>query len=457
MAAVLFSGVAFALLLGMLEWTARAWAAPVMVVAVLALGAFYARVLGLQAGLVLLLVVTALVDRYTFRLGPVDIRAEEIAGVAAVCVLAITKIREGGREWLKPNLAEALLLAWFACNVVGSVLSSPDKRLSAKILLLIGVCSIGFFLPRRLLAGAKAAENFETVTRWLLVAFAIEATFGSFAYVLHVYGPTIALTPNPASGHLSAYGTLWEQNVFGAVTAAGGVAWVYLGPGRFRWAWLSLAVCMAGVVASLTRAAWLAAAVVGGIGVTVPGLRRRFDVRLIAIGLFGGLIMAAGVLVLDSTGTYTVQVKGGLQGNVHGGLLGAILNLTDFIGRLNQMGPVWADIHGREVLFGRGTDSFEALHVVDGVPQHIASLPLQVLNDTGVVGLAVFTFFVLAVGMRAWAHRKGQLVAAFGQVAVVVGLTNLATQTTELMIGWLLIGLLAAACDNDSVDRSDTG
>jgi len=34
-----------------------------------------------------------------------------------------------------------------------------------------------------------------------------------------------------------------------------------------------------------------------------------------------------------------------------------------------------------------------------------------------------------------------------GQVALVIAITNIATETLELMIGWLLIGLLLAALD----------
>jgi len=427
-----------------------------MFLAVFALAGYYARVLGLQVGVVLLLIVTSFVDRYTFRLATFDVRPEEVAALGALAVLVMTSARRGAANWSRPSLAEALLLVWFACSAASSLVASPDKRLSLKILLLVGVCSLGFFLPRRLIAGSQAAETLETVTRWLLIMFATEAIYGLLTYVLHVFGPAISITPNPATGHLSAFGTLWEQNVFGAVAAAGAVTWVYLGPSRFRHAWLGIAACMGGLVASLTRAAWLAAAIVGAVGVGLPGLRRRFEVRALAIGLLGGLLVAAAVFVLDSFGTYTVRVQGSSEGQHHG-FFAAILNMTDFIGRLNQAAPVWADIQGPDVLLGRGTASFEALHVAAGAPEHIASLPLLVLNDTGFVGLAVFTIFVFAVGARAWARRGAPTVVAFGQMALIVGLTNLATQTTELMVGWLLIGLLMAAADQAVIPETSPG
>src|SRR4029077_9597327 len=178
-------------------------------------------------------------------------------------------------SWLRPNLPEVLLVAWFACSIASSLLASPDKRLSAKIIALVAVCSLGFLLPRRILAGERSAENLETVTRWLLIVFATEAAYGSIAYLLHVFGPTIAISPSPASGHLSATGTLWEQNVFGAFSAAGVVAGSYVCPGRFRHAWIGITAGLGGVVDSVTRSAWLVAAGMAVLGIGLPGLRRR--------------------------------------------------------------------------------------------------------------------------------------------------------------------------------------
>lgn len=417
-----------------------------MVVAVAAVGVYYVRVLGLGAGVIVLLIVTNIADHFTFRVGSIDVRAEQVAAAAGLIVLGATRLRLDGMRMLKPSVAEWLLGAWLAWSVVSSAVASPDKRLSAKILVLVAVCILGFLLPRRLLVGPRSKEMLEIVLRWLLIVFATEAAYGTFAYLLHAFGPTISIGPNPASGHLEAYGTLWEQNVFGAFAAAGGVAWVYLGRQRFERAWIGLALCMSGLVVSLTRAAWLAAAAVGVLGMALPSLRKRIDLLMVGTGLLAGLLTAAALLVTESLGTYIVPVPGGTT-TAHHGLFGAIFNLTDFIGRINQWGIVSGDIRGRFAILGRGTASFEALHVTGGVPQHIASLPLLVLNDTGVVGLVIFTAFIAAVVYGAWMKRHDGVVVGLGQMMIVVGLANLATQTTELMIGWLMLGLLVAAVD----------
>jgi hypothetical protein len=440
------AGLGLALLLGLLA--GRAWAAPVMAAAVLAVGAYYVRVLGMQVGLVVLLIVASVADHFTFPAGPVALRAEQIAALGALIAVVVMRVRVGGTAWLKPNLAEGMLVAWFACNVISSLLASPDRRLSLKILVLIGACSLGFFLPRRLLSGPQAGEKLETVIRWLLLAFATEAAYGALTYTLHVFGPTISLSRNPASGHLGAYGTLWEPNVFGAFAAAGAVAWVYLGRGRFKRPWLGLVACAAGLFDSVTRAAWLVAALGGALGVSLSGLRRRVHIRMLAMGALGSMAVIVATIAVEQIGTYTIDPPAATRGR---GLLAAILNLVDVVGRYNQLNPVLGDINGH-ILLGRGTASYEALHVVAGIPEHVASLPLLVLNDTGLIGLALFAGFVGAVLSRTWSRRGVAIVAGLGQVGVVVGLTNLATETTELMIGWLLIGLLVAAVDHAGVE-----
>ncbi len=434
-----------ALFLGLLASAGRSWGAALACLVVLAVGAYYARVLGLGPGLTVLLIVSATVDRFTFPVGPLALRAEQVAALAAVVVLAVTLVRERRRDLLRPNLAELLLLAWLACNVLSTVLASPDRRLSAKILAVIAISSLGIFLPRRLLS---LGGSLELVVRWLLVVFATEAGYSTIVYLLHAFGPTISVAVNPASAYLGAYGTLWEQNVLGAFSAAGLVAWAYLGPRRFRRAWIGVVACTGGLVESVTRAAWLVTVVVGGLGLVLRGQRRRLDMPMLAKAAAGGLAIIAATLLAARVGRYSypaaVAPGGGGTGAPSQGYLSAILNRVDVLGRLNQLPLVWDDIHADAVL-GRGTGAFEKLHQFKSVPEHIASLPLFVLDATGLLGLVVFTAFALVVFFRAFSEREDEIINGLGQVALVVALTNLATETMELMVGWLLLGLLLAA------------
>ena len=443
------AAVVYAALLGLLAAIGQTWTAIAMIVLVLALAALFAGVLGFQVGLILLLIVSAIANHFTIRLGPVDIRAEEIAAITALGAFAFVRYRAGDIAWIRPSSTELVLGAWLAWGIVASLVDSPDRRLSAKYALLYAVCILGLLLPRRLLAGTGAIQRLDTVVRWLLVIFATEAAYGSIGYLLHAFGPTIGISPNPASGHLESFGTLWEPNLFGAMSAVGAVAWVYFGPARFRNAWIGLALCMSGLVDSLTRAAWLAAGAVGALGVALPNLRRRIDLVMGGWGLLAGLLAAGAVLLVDAIGSYTVPVPhlGQAPAPRQSGVFGALLNMTDFVGRLNQVGFVWEDIR-HDVIFGRGLGSFLVLHQdPPGTPEHVASLPLLILNDTGIIGVVLFAAFAVTILVRVWRRRQDQFVAGLGQVALVLVLANLATQTSELMIGWLLIGILIAAAE----------
>ena len=409
-----------------------------VIIAILVLGAGAALVwlLGVAEGLVVLLIVTSFVDRYTFPAGPVNVRPEQVAALLATAVLIGLRVRDHDLLRMRPNLAEAAILAWFAVGLVSSLIAAPVRDQSIKILGLLVVSSLALFLPRRLIG--QDAARLERVVRWVLLAFAVECLFATLAYFAHVFGPTISMSVNPAGGHLNQYGTLWEPNTLGAVAGAGAVVWAVLGPPRFSHAWLGTAICLAACAVSYARASWLAVVIVLTIAIATP-LSRRINTRALWISeaaTVGVLLLMIGA---ESFASYTVGSEHGL-----GAALGAVGNGTDLVGRLRQISPVLQDLK-HSPLIGSGIDSFGQRHVTEGAPDHLANLEFAVLNDTGVLGLFLFVAFAVLIGRAAWRHRDDLVVLGFSGMVLVIGLANQATQTTELMITWLLMGLLLAA------------
>ncbi|HVB37555.1 MAG TPA: hypothetical protein VND92_03420, partial [Vicinamibacterales bacterium] len=94
---------------------------------------------------------------------------------------------------------------------------------------------------------------------------------------------------------------------------------------------------------------------------------------------------------------------------------------------------------------GGGIDSYGQRHVLAGAPEHLANLMLSVVNDTGIVGLLVFSAFIIAIVLVAWRSRGDLMVLGMSAMMLVLAITNQATETLEVMITWLLIGLLLAA------------
>lgn len=429
------TGVALGLAVAGLASYHSSWATVAMVILVVGAAAIFVRALGWSVGLTVLLIVTCLIDRNTFPVGRLNIRPEQIAGLLALLAWVAFFLRSRRNLTLVwPDRTEVALLAWFALALVSSVVAAPNRNDSLKVLALLIVSSLALFLPRRLLANRP--EKLEAVVGWALLAFAIESVYASLMYFVHVFGPTISISLNPATGHLNAYGTLWEPNVLGAMAGAGAVGWVFLGPRYFKDSWIGVAVCLTACVASFARAAWLAVIVVLLLTLATP-IRRRIDLRTLGLGAVGAAVAVAWIFASDRLGNYT-------QG---GGLGSSVGNATDILGRLYQFAPAFTDLKLHPIL-GGGIDSFGQRHLrFDGVPEHLGNLELLVLNDTGVLGLLVFAAFVVTIVIAVWRCRENPIVLGLAAMTTMIAMANQATETLELMITWLLIGLLLAATD----------
>jgi O-antigen ligase len=411
------------------------WAAPAMIVLVLAAAAVFVRTLGSTIGMAVLLVTTCLIDRDTFPVGGVNIRPEQIAAVLLLVTLLATALSsKRAPSLIKANRIELALVGWFAVALVSSLIEPPNRLESLKIVALLLVSSLAFFLPRRLLAGRPG--DLDQVIGWALLALAFESAYAWIAYVLHLLGPTISMNLNPATGHLNAYGTLWEPNVLGAVTGAGAVAWVLVGPRYFRQSWLGVGLCLTACVASFARAAWIAVVIVVMLALATP-IRRRIDLRTLSLGALSATLMVAWIFASDRLGNYT---PGG------GGVSSSVGNSTDILGRLYQFAPALNDLK-RSPILGGGVDSFGQRHILASIPEHIGNLELLIFHDTGAIGLIVFAAFVIALGVATWRHLNDQIVLGLAAVTLVIAIANQATETLELMITWLLLGLLLAAID----------
>lgn len=429
------TGVALGLVIGGLASLHSGWGAVGMIASVCVAAVVLIRLLGWTVGPVVLLIASCFVDRNTFPVGRIDVRPEQIAALLGLAVLIASRLRSGGLDWLRPSAAETALGAWFAVGLVSSLIVAPVHSESLKVLALLVLSSVALVLPRRLL---EHREELDHVIRWLLLAFALEGGFALAAYLLHLFGSNIALSVNPGTGHLSAYGSLWEPNVLGAICAAGAIAWMYLGHRHFHHSWVGIALCLSGAVVSFARAAWLAVVVLMLLSL-IASVRRQIYLRGLAFGTAATLVVIGAVVAIDKLGSYSVSLTGST-----GSLTGSVSNGTDVLGRLYQIKPVFAELRASPIV-GGGIDSFGQRHITGGVPEHLANLSLAVINDTGLLGVAVFGVFVVIILVAVWRRRHDATVIGLGVMTLLIALTNQATETLELMITWVLIGLLLAA------------
>lgn len=435
-ALVVLTSAAFALAIAGLWSSQRTWAAFAMIIAVAILAGILIALLGAWVGSIVLLIVTCFVDQWVFPIGRVNIRPEQVAVLIAAVVWGWKRMRDGRLLDLRLTLPEVVLLGWFALGLVSSVIEAPSRIQSVKVWLLLGVSSLALFLVRRIVA--EDGARIDDVLRWLLLAFAVESAYALGTYYIHAFGPTISLSFNPATQHLNAKGTLWEPNVLGGFAAAGAVLWSYVGPRLLKHPWIGVALCLGACIASYARAAWLAIAIVALLTFLTP-VRKRLDLRAFGFGsLIGTLLAAIGIIAVEQVGTYT---------KASGGVSSSVTNSTDVIGRLYQFGYVGADFMGHplRLLIGGGIDSFGERHIIHGVPEHLANLELFIFNDTGILGLALFVGFSLLVVEAIWRQSKDWRVLGLGAMMLVLVITNASTETLELMITWLMLGLVLAS------------
>jgi O-antigen ligase len=422
-------------------------AAPIETLLVLAAAVVFVRVLGARVGLLALLIAACMINRYTYSFGSFDIRSEQVAALLGLGLI-VYQIAKGRSSMsvLRPSLTEALLGLWFVISFVSSVTAAPDHSRSLKGVALLVISSLGLLLPRRMIDKTKAREQMDIIVKILLLAIAVAGAYGTTAWLAHVFGSMISISPNTVTGHLGAYGTLWEPNVFGAFCAAGAIAWTWLGPRYFRFTWIGIAACLAGTLVSYTRAAWAVVIVVLAISL-LGKVRQRANLRQVAFGLIAAAVIALAALGAERATSYYVPVPGQPPSQTtNQGIFALLLNSIDVLGRLDQVKIGGSEIRSHLIL-GNGTASFGVRHLNQGQPEHLANLELTLLYDTGIVGLLVFLAFAGTIAYAAWRRRDDPFVAGLGMSALVIFLTNIATETTELMITWLLLGLLLMAVD----------
>src|ERR1700694_1250398 len=172
-ATVLIAGVLLGVVLGVLSNFRGPWTFVAIIVAVLAAGLVVTRTLGAALGMLVLLIITTFLDRFTFPVGRLDVRAEQIAAVLALAVVLSERFREPLGSWLRPSLVELLVVAWFAVALVSSLVVAPDRGHSLKVLALLAVSAVALFLPRRMLGARR--ELVEPTVGWLLLALVAES------------------------------------------------------------------------------------------------------------------------------------------------------------------------------------------------------------------------------------------------------------------------------------------
>ena len=431
-------------------------------------------------GVVALIVACAL-DRVAIGVGGANVRPDEVAALALAGALLVRLAltprscspslasgrggwgeqaqRSGAKRCLARRAGRAVpipllasLLAYWGANLLSSLVAGGDiaRGLSLDVitldLIVLYVALAGYLSSPGRLIGA--------VRLWLGVA-AVEAVVGALAFALylsrHAAGPGIQL--EPVTGAPMVYGTLYEADIFGSYMSAAFLIALALATDetvRHKTSlYIVCALAALGLLLSGARSAWGATVLGAVLLLALLRLGRGGRRTRLALRFTGGLVAVAvvvgvGLAFAPSSVTHALWARA--QGLLNFGS-------GSGYGRVLLYKVALAEWRAHPLL-GTGPGSFSYRLPGDTAPgpAWLPNLTLQVLHDTGVLGLLALLWLCAAfyvTTLRAlWRAPAGPLRTALGGLIAAITALLIAFQLTPgftLGYTWALLALGVAA------------
>jgi hypothetical protein len=373
--------------------------------------------------------------------------------VAAACGgILLFRICAKIHTWQPLEKLDLLLLAFLAVNYVSSFLYSPEPASTLRWALLQTLAASPFFLIRQLVT---TKEQLVRVMKWWLWVGTLEATFGIACYFSHlVFGTGVGVTLFFYIGFIpGVHGSLWEPNIFGSYCTCFAVMnlFYYLADKKKKtWHMAAFALSTVGLLLSLARQAWVCLILVGG-GVLVYNLRRNKAHDKKKMPWKRLAFSAAGILLALAVSLTAMR---GLSDRLITLSVSEAAEDPTVVRRAGLVALALQDIEQHPIV-GMGSSSFQLLYLGEddsyqGVGQAwLGSLFFRVVHDTGIIGMALFGWFIVDLGRRAWRARLTQdatstAVGALLAGAIVMVIAYQLTDASTLAFTWIHLGLLAA-------------
>ncbi len=408
----------------------------------------------ITAILIVVVTVASFLGRYAFPVAGFRVRIEQLAPLILVAWMVFhPQLRRSFLATLRHPVVVvfAVFIAW---NIVSTLIFSPDYAWSVSILawLLIDLALLMAMMSLHRGAMLAGLLGRWSVIPWGTLGFAAFAA-ANLSHGLFAWGTDFDWLYEVYVARLTAI----EANIYASIL----VFWAILavtrrGASRWMLAGITVAVPL-GLIASQTRTAVFSLLI--GLGVYAlytllqPGSPWRVrwariipaTVLVVALGVSYGLVS---MIPSDGTGrdattvteseTYVpdpanpdTQNKIG-DFDLEGGTIGFRITVADLAAQ---------DMTGANLWFGNGTNTFGIRHEQPGTPGvsgHIIMLPVQILYDTGIVGLALLAALFTLVFVFTPRERKP---VAAGLLAAYV-LSATLTSMFWFSVTWILFAVL---------------
>lgn len=420
------------------------------------------------SGMVLLLL-TAHLTHFKVEVGPVSVRPEHLAVMAAGAVLLWKALAR--KRPIVLDLPACFVLAWFGVNVLAAMIHAPDLSDSLRHIFRLGLMAATYWVAINLL---ETPAHWWTAFGWLLGLAVAQDAFGLAARAVYNFGLNIGVQVTLVLPVPVPYGTLEEGNMFGSQSAAWLILFVALlsaWPGRqVRRRLALLAACAitgTAVLLSLSRGAWVALLIGLALLFIVypvsPRVRRRRALLLIVSLPILLLAMTSAMELLPATVPLAARIKS---------FTTAVTDAT-FKNRLADIADAVADWQTHPFI-GWGPGTFFQLHGMRWYTvAWIANQTARTLQETGILGLLAFWGFLASVfwvalrGVRRLQGSRPGSPERIGRAALLglaCGLLILqiafqATDGTWLSYMWVHAALLTAGARllPRQVARADAG
>jgi O-antigen ligase len=397
------------------------------------------------------LLIASVMPRVSVEIGGWNARPEHcVTFVVLVMFLFRWMFHERARiSLIFTDFAVAAYVMW---NYVSSVWMSPDPKSTLRWALLNNLVVLPYFLIRFLV-------NDERLLRWVFKAFlAVGISECTLALIVFIskqlfatsFGTEVDQYAGATGGvYGGVYGTQYEPNLLGSYAACLSITLLVLyfaSQRKPRWLVGGTIVGIAAMLASLSRAAFLAFALVSivllfvGVRMRLVNVRKLLPLTLV-LALFIAPIAATGGKALISR-FVTLSVEG-------------VESDSEAVGRLVAWTAALEDI-AQHPLVGNGTASFQLLADAKQLPilgdrPWVGNSPVRILHDTGVIGLLLMAGVAAGIGKNVWKAMAGQghareMVGPLAAGSLVYAIAFMSTEGTMLSFFWVHIGLLASAC-----------
>ncbi len=396
-----------------------------------------------------LLIASAMLNRYNISLGVWDAKLEHLAVIILALLLA-SQIALGKRGMViaMPGL---LLLAWLGVDVLASLVS-PLGLFQTGIGILLKT-ALGVLAYLATVNMATSQKRFEEAFKLFLILGTGASGYGILVWLIYnLTHVNLGIQVSKALPVPVPYGTLSEGNIYGSHAMSMTIICITFILARrrgffapMRWTDLFLGINFLSLLLSLSRGAWLALAFAGSIAFLVAVPPRAKVGRRFWLALIGGPLLVATIAFL----VYILPQEVPLVHRIRS--LPALSGERTVVGRLEKYSLALSSWRERPIL-GWGAGSMAPLHGTER-PRYgwVGNLAIRVLLDTGILGLLLFSLFVITLLIAALRVlrrappgylRTALLSLVLGYLGLLVA--YMATDATLLAAPWIHAGLIGA-------------